>query len=80
MIKSINKKILGAALGMSLCFASGYLMAGQEHMSAALSHLNSAKDELQNAERDKGGHRLKAIGLINQAIAQVNMGMKAGAN
>ena len=35
----------------------------------------TAKSELQRATADKGGHRVKAIGLVNSAIAEVNAGI-----
>ena len=47
----------------------------QPHMEAALHHLEQAASELQQAERDKGGHRAKALELTNQAIKHVQQGM-----
>jgi hypothetical protein len=44
-------------------------------MQAALGDLEAAKASLQKAEADKGGHRVKALGLINSAIAEVRAGM-----
>ena len=44
-------------------------------MRAARADLQTAKSELQIATANKGGHRVKAIALINDAIAQVNAGM-----
>jgi hypothetical protein len=50
-------------------------MARQEpHMSAALGHLQQAKAELEKATPNKGGHREKAIQLVDQAIQQVQAG------
>ena len=48
-------------------------------MQAALKALQNAASQLQNAIPDKAGHREKAIGLVNQAIQQVNEGIAAGA-
>jgi hypothetical protein len=48
---------------------------GQPHMQSAIDHLRSARDELNVAEANKGGHRERAIGLINDAIDQVQRGM-----
>jgi hypothetical protein len=56
------------------------VMAGQPHMNAALSSLQKAQTQLQSAEADKAGHRDKAIGLVQQAIEQVNLGIAAGAS
>jgi hypothetical protein len=50
----------------------------QGHMLNALSDLNVARDELSQASHDKGGHRVQAIGLINQAIEEVNAGVAVG--
>lgn len=50
-------------------------MARQEpHMSAALGHLQQAKDELEKATPNKGGHRVKALQLVDQAMQQVHQG------
>jgi hypothetical protein len=50
----------------------------QPHMQAALDALNSAKDNLDKAEADKGGHRASAIQLVNDAISEVRRGIEAG--
>ena len=47
----------------------------QPFMQAARADLQTAKGELQRATPDKGGHRVKALTLVNQAIAQVNQGI-----
>jgi hypothetical protein len=51
----------------------------QPHMRAALDRLNEAKESLQKATPDKGGHRANAIDLVNKAIDEVNQGIAAGA-
>lgn len=45
-------------------------------MMKALKALERAKADLQAANRDFGGHREKAVDLVNQAIAEVNEGIK----
>lgn len=50
----------------------------QPHMQAALAALNDALNNLNQAEADKGGHRAKAIDLVNRAISEVNLGIQAG--
>jgi hypothetical protein len=47
----------------------------QPFMQSARADLQTAKSELQRATADKGGHRVKALTLVNQAIAQVNQGI-----
>jgi hypothetical protein len=46
----------------------------EPHMSAALGHLEQAKAELEKAAPNKGGHREKAIQLVDQAMQQVKEG------
>lgn len=53
-------------------------MADQPYMQGALQALRRARATLQGAATDKGGHRVKAIGLIDDAINQVKMGIVAG--
>ena len=48
---------------------------GQPHMEAALDELRSARSELDAAMTDKGGHREKAIRLVDDAIAEVQAGI-----
>jgi hypothetical protein len=50
--------------------------ADQPHMQEALDALRRAQRELAQADRDKGGHRVKAERLVSQAIAEVERGMR----
>jgi hypothetical protein len=50
--------------------------ADQPHMRAALDALRLAKRELNQATADKGGHRVRAEKLVEQAIAEVERGIK----
>jgi hypothetical protein len=43
-------------------------------MTAALEHLQAARAELERASHNKGGHRERALGLVDQAIRQVQEG------
>lgn len=47
----------------------------QPYMQDALKELESARKELQQAARNKGGHRMTAMNLINRAISEVNKGI-----
>jgi hypothetical protein len=47
----------------------------QPHMKAALELLEKARDQLQKGSTDKGGHRVKAIGLTKDAIEEVKKGI-----
>jgi hypothetical protein len=48
------------------------------HIDEALEHMRAAKHELETAEHDFGGHRVKSIEHLNQAMheAEVCMSMK----
>lgn len=48
----------------------------QPRMRDALAHLERALTALKNASADKGGHRVKAIGLTEQAISEVREGIQ----
>ena len=52
----------------------------QPHMQNALSSLESAKDDLNRATADKGGHRAKALDYVKDAISEVKKGIDAGRN
>jgi len=71
-------KNLFAAGAAGLAVAT--LAEGQQpHMQAALKALQNTASQLQAAADDKAGHREKAIGLVSQAINQVQQGIAAGA-
>jgi type II secretory pathway component PulM len=48
----------------------------QPHMRAALEHLRAAKAELEQADADKGGHRVAALKATNDAIRHTEEGIK----
>jgi len=51
--------------------------ADQPRMREALARLRDARTALAKAERNKDGHREKAIQLVEQAIAEVEAGVAA---
>lgn len=65
--------VLTAAATLSLPTAAK--AENQPHMRAALNSLQAARAQLQTATPDKGGHRVKAIDLVNAAIAEVQKGI-----
>ena len=75
MSSRIILKIFLIIVVCSLFFVSGRVSADQPHMRAALNALRNARNELQIASANKGGHRAKAIDLVNQAITQVEKGI-----
>ncbi len=68
--------VLLLTAGLLVGLAGGLAAARQPHMENALAALQTAKAELERASRDKGGHRVKAIRLINEAILEVRKGIK----
>ena len=59
----------------SIVHAQTAQMARHEpHMSAAMGHLEQAKAELEKAAPNKGGHRERALQLVDQAMQQVQEG------
>ena len=77
-MKTLRTAVVLAVLVASLGLQS--VRADQPNMRAALAHLREAKSALQRAEHNKGGHRGRAIEIINRAIAEVEAGIAAGAH
>ncbi|CAL79590.1 hypothetical protein; putative signal peptide [Bradyrhizobium sp. ORS 278] len=73
MSSAARKLGLGAALTAGI--GIGYALGAQPHMTESITLLQSARAELVQATPNKGGHRERAIGLIDQAIAEVRAGI-----
>ena len=71
---SPQKLLVGVAIVSSL--GIGYALGAQPHMDAALALLQNARAELNQAEPNKGGHRERAMELIDQAVNEVNAGIE----
>lgn len=54
-------------------------LARQGHMDHALDLLRSARYELNEASRNKGGHRTEAVRLIDQVKEGIAVGEEHGA-
>ncbi len=70
---------LALAGALTFVIATGGNLAlaeGQPHMREALETLRVARTQLDKADNDKGGHRAKAIGLVDQALEQVKLGIE----
>ena len=65
-----------ALMAMLLVLRRSAAEENQPHMQAALQHLQEAKEELNRAEHEKGGHREKALDLNDSAIKEVREGMR----
>ena len=77
------RAILSSGLALTLLVSGVFLFSflvscasGQPHMQSALDHLFAAKNELKTATADKGGHRVRAMELIDEAVAEVERGME----
>jgi hypothetical protein len=80
----ISTFVLAAALA---CVVGGGFIGeaaaekeAQPHMRAALVNLKQARNQLEKATHDKGGHRVKALELTNSAITEVEKGIQADNN
>ena len=70
---SASRLLLGAAIASSV--GIGYAIGAQPHMQETIVLLRGARAELVAATPNKGGHRERALGLIDQAIEQVREGI-----
>lgn len=72
-----------AALAAGAATAAGLVAAGatpadayQGNMERALSSLYQALSALREASSNKGGHRVRAMNLIQDAIAETQLGIE----
>lgn len=65
--------LFGVAISLSV--GIGYAIGAQPHMAESISLLQSARSELAAATPNKGGHRERALSLIDQAISEVRAGI-----
>jgi hypothetical protein len=70
--------LVALAFTLGIVFGGGVALAVQGHMFNALSDLRAANNQLGMALSDKAGHRVRAMGLVNQAISEVQAGIAAG--
>ncbi len=73
MKKFVMIAVVSAAVGG---FATQAFAEAQPTMRKALASLEEAKRHLENATADKGGHRVKAMELVNAAIAETRAGIE----
>ena len=78
MLRSFSKSpavilITGITIGTiaGACIA----MAAQPNMQEALGSLQAARASLVAAQANKGGHRERAIGFVDSAIAETRAGI-----
>ena len=73
-IWKLSTLAFATAFGLSLAMPAAQADR-QPLMRDALGHLNSARNVLTRATNDKGGHRVKAIAAVDEAIAQTKKGI-----
>lgn len=69
-------KSLAALITAVALLGSSSVYANQPNMEAALAALQQARASLEKATADKGGHRVKAMKAVDEAIAQVKAGIE----
>jgi hypothetical protein len=72
-------KISTIALALWTVASNGAIrsaLAEQGNMDDAITKLQDARGALQRAANDKGGHRTKAIALVNEAIEEAKAGVE----
>ncbi len=81
-ISSARLRLAGIVGGALLAggVLGGTAVAFQGHMFNARHALQIAHTQLSFAEPDKGGYRVQALGLVDQAISATNAGIAAGAH
>ena len=78
-IAAIGVAGAAVAMGATALTAAPAEAAGQPHMTAALAALQTALSELTAALPDKGGHRVRAMALVREAITETTKGLAVGA-
>lgn len=75
-IAILSSLLLSAGIGVcSFMYGQTRGMEIHEpHMSAAYGHLQQARAELEKAAPNKGGHRERAMQMIDQALQQIEQG------
>jgi hypothetical protein len=68
--------LLLCALMISTSHVAQAAPEAQPEMRAAMEHLREAQKNLEMASHDKGGHRVKALEHVRQAIHEVEIGIE----
>ena len=75
MFARMTKTIAACVVALSLSLSTAAFAEPQPHMKAALASLKQAKEQLEKATPDKGGHRVKALEALDKAIEQTEKGI-----
>lgn len=71
----LSLAVAGAGAATLLAASSGSALAYQGNMERALGELQDALQSLREATADKGGHKARAVNLIQQAMSEVQAGI-----
>jgi hypothetical protein len=79
-MKAISKTlVLAVILGLfsipAAVATTPVAVENQPHMREALEALRQARNQLAQAEEDKGGHRVAALAAVDEAIKQTQEGI-----
>ena len=76
--RSVVALLATLPLGLSLIprRVTAESLVPQPHMREALTSLRAARMHLDKAVPDKGGHRVKAIALVDDAIKETEAGIE----
>jgi len=66
---------VGAGAAAVISVSTENAIAYQGNMERALEQLHAALQSLHEATSDKGGHKAKAAGLIQEAMSEVQAGI-----
>ncbi len=75
MFARMTRTLAAFVVALSLSVPTAAFAEPQPHMKAALEHLKKAKEQLEKATADKGGHRVKALEHVTAAIEQTEKGV-----
>jgi type VI protein secretion system component VasK len=71
-----TKSILCVAALLLVSVAAYAYVPDQPRMQAARADLQAARAQLRNATNDKGGHRARALDQVDEALTEVNAGIR----
>jgi len=77
MFKSAGKSIVILALGIALGAVVAQTAERHPAIRMAQKDLMHAKGVLEHADHDFAGHRVKALGHINEALEELRMALQA---
>lgn len=68
-----------ALAGMSMAASTAALAEGRERhptIRRAIQALRAARNDLEHADHDFGGHRVEAMGAVDRAIEQLEVALR----